>query len=329
MAYCFFRENVVMRYIILALLCFLQLVGDPLDLAIREVFMAPCQDDGEPLVGNVILFNWVNDLEAYDYEIDEPVLVAVDQEGGEVMRLTSGFTTSEGPYNAVDARRVAEEMREVGIHLNLAPVVDVGSSGRSYGMSAEEVIRCVRGVLDGFHAGGVATTLKHYPGLGSMQVDSHEVLPVVEDLDEGMRPFFQLASECIMVGHVQVPAIDLAPASLSKGVIDPLRKRFDGVILSDSLVMRAVSPNETFEEVAEAAVRAFLAGCDCMILARFSWGGWEELIPYVLAHFRKAVDDGVIPKARLKESVERILRLKERCGLEKVERLRESLEEAF
>lgn len=283
-----------------------------------------------------------------------PAQIVVDQEGGIVSRLTKNFT--EFPGNMALAAKgslslanqvglaMGKEMKAVGISQTLAPVVDVNNEPdsvmgkRSFGGDPDEVIKFAQALIAGFHEAGICVTLKHAPGLGRTKVDSHKALPRIdlnmEELNNvELKPFFTLKKEAdaMMSAHVLVPEIDrenccsLSPAFLT-GI---LRNKFgyDGVIMSDSLVMKGVvaqqrSWDETLQGITDVAIRAFNAGTDCLILGGLEWAEFEgakspeinqQLTIQVLSGFSQAVRDQRISELRLNESVKRILLLKHKA----------------
>ncbi len=273
-----------------------------------------------------------------------PLLIAIDAEGGKVAPLKGceGFTDVEGngalgqsgePQRArKEALRSASELRRAGINLNLAPVVDINNNknnpvigSRSFGADPNRVAEFGKAALQGYLQGGVLACLKHFPGHGDVTIDSHLSLPIVNKTLVELKnceliPFAELAKEapCILTAHILFPQVDPDhPASLSHiWLSDILRKEmgFTGVILTDSLTMRAVLQNN--KTIAEAALEAFLAGSDILLV-----GGTpvnpSPSDPTPLAEvfaIRKAlleaIRSGALTEERLNQSVERILRLK-------------------
>jgi len=224
-------------------------------------------------VGGVMYYNWANGLHSKEQvaqlssQLQElaaiPLFIAADQEGGVVCRLQRGFTVfpGNGARGAVNDVQLAEdcafttgsELLAAGVNFNLAPVVDVNSNPRnpviglrSFGSDPESVTRFAKAALIGYKKAGVLTSLKHFPGHGDVEVDSHEDLPVIKKSKKQLQkvellPFFALADQAdtVMTAHVLVPEIDpLHCATLSKKVLDILRSAgFQGVIITDSLVM--------------------------------------------------------------------------------------------
>lgn len=270
-----------------------------------------------------------------------PLLIAIDQEGGVVARLSerAGFTVWPAPVlitaaGGVMAYRVggavAEELSAVGINMNLAPVADLETNRenpiifrRSFGNDPRVAGEAVAHYARGLQAGGVLATVKHFPGHGETREDSHGTLPRL-DLDRArleaveLPPFRQAintGAAAVMVAHIWYPALDphrRLPASLSPNVVGGLLRRelgFDGLVLTDALDMNAVDLEFPF---GEAAVMAVEAGVDMIALGPSSG---PASIQAALDALLAAVESGRISMARLDESVRRILRVKARFGL--------------
>ncbi len=311
-------------------------------------------------LGNIIYYRWANGLHSPDQvrhlskQLHQEIhantgmipLIAVDQEGGAVNRLTAGFSvlpSAEVLGRLNDPAKLyalahvaATELRAVGINMNLAPVVDVNSNplnpvigSRSYGSDPEIVCRMAESFIKAHHDAGVAVVLKHFPGHGDTNVNSHYGLPVIDKSFEDLEmmelvPFRKLTpiADAVMTGHLLVPALDAEnPATCSSLILDGLLRRkchYQGLIISDSLNMRGIVPNQaTFHEVvigvAEAAIRSFEAGCDMLIVGRLDWADFistpqqdRALLEQVLARFCDAVRTRRISQERLDASLERI-----------------------
>ncbi len=262
-----------------------------------------------------------------------PLLLTCDEEGGRVNRLmhTVG-TTYIGPmldYRAEgvgtafqNARTIAMDMAALGFNLDLAPVADVYSNpgntvigDRAYSDSFAEAAELVSSAVEGFHAGGVGCTLKHFPGHGDTAEDSHAgaayVYKTLEELrEEELLPFaagIEAGADAVMIGHLVVTDISDEPALFSYAIVTELLREelgFDGVVMTDGLEMAAVTDNYT---PGETAVRAVKAGVD-MLLAPIDL---EETIEALTG----AVASGEITEERIDESVMRILSMKEALGL--------------
>ena len=220
------------------------------------------------------------------------LLVATDEEGGDVTRLEAARGSSY-PGNlalgAVDdtaltrevAGAIAGDLARAGVTMNLAPVADTNTNPanpvigvRSFGAEPELVARHVAAFVEGTQRLGVAACAKHFPGHGDTRADSHLELPTVEagpdELRSGALVPFRAAIaagvRAVMTGHLAVPALDSAPATLSRAVVAGLLRGelgFDGLVVSDALDMRAVAGTTGVED---GAVRALAAGVDALCL---------------------------------------------------------------
>ena len=265
---------------------------------------------------------------------DLPPWVSVDQEGGRVARLKSPFT--EWPPMATlgragdvalaerFARALAAELKAVGITLDYAPVLDVHTNpknpvigDRALSETAREVARLGSAIVQALQAEGIAACGKHFPGHGDTSTDSHHELPIVEHPPERLRdtefvPFaaaIDAGVATIMTAHVLVPALDeKRPATLSRRIVtDVLRRelRFEGVILSDDLEMKAVA---TEYPVHSSSVMAIEAGCDGILIC----SGDHATQVAALESLIHAVENGTIPETRLDDALRRQLKAKER-----------------
>ena len=259
------------------------------------------------------------------------LVVAIDEEGGDVTRLEAasgssypgnlalGFVDDVELTRAV-AGAIAGELRAAGVTLNLAPVADVNSNPRnpvigvrSFGSQPELVARHVAAFITGAQERGVAACAKHFPGHGDTAVDSHLELPVVEDdrntLAAGpLRPFraaVDAGVAAIMTAHILVPALDSVPATLSEPVVGLLRSElgFNGAIVSDALEMKAISANVGIEE---GAVRALAAGVDALCIGHDVDDGLVERVHGALL---QAVSSGRLRRERLEEAAAAVTRL--------------------
>ena len=220
-------------------------------------------------------------------------LIGLDQEGGSVVRATFlpqppsamalGAAGDEGLAEQVGGA-VARGLRGIGINWNFAPVTDINNNPanpviaeRSFGETAGTVTRLAGAWMRGSMAAGVACCIKHFPGHGDTHVDSHLDLPTVEksraELDAlELKPFQALreVAPSIMTAHIVYPKIDpLYPATLSKTILGGILRDeygYDGVVITDALMMKAIAERYGY---AKAAVLAINAGAD-MILAQGS-----------------------------------------------------------
>lgn len=262
---------------------------------------------------------------------DLPLLVTVDQEGGQVERLTDRVGFREVPSAAwvgnrsvLQARRtyagLASGLAEWGFNFNLGPVVDLAANpdnpviaklGRAYSGDPDRVARFARAFVDTHRRAGVLTSLKHFPGHGSSRGDTHEgSVDVTETWTANeLQPFRLLIDEgkadAILLAHVVDQRLSDAPASLSPAVIEDLLRGelgFDGVALTDDLAMGAVAAIAPPQEL---AIRAVAAGNDIVI---FGSGG-ATLAERLHARFLAEAEDPRFA-ARIRESWGRIERLR-------------------
>ncbi|MFC7246137.1 glycoside hydrolase family 3 protein [Catellatospora aurea] len=258
---------------------------------------------------------------------DVPLLIGMDQEFGVVTRLTTGMTVlpsamtfgaaADPGLTEVAWRAAGLELAAVGVNVNFAPVADVlgpaGSSvigSRSYGSDPRAAGDQVVAAVKGMRAGGVAATLKHFPGHGHTSADSHTELPVVKqsrqllDTDDlaTFKAGIKAGAPIIMSGHLDVQAVDPGvAATFSKKVLtDLLRKElgFQGVVVTDGMNMAPAMKAPP----GEAAVKALLAGNDLILMPPHVGQAHQGIVD--------AVKAGTLPRARLVEAVGRILHLK-------------------
>lgn len=258
-----------------------------------------------------------------------PIFLAVDEEGGTVSRVAgSGIDVIKvGDMAAIgesgDVSLAYEAGMTIGTYLNdlgfntdFAPVADVAGAGsnamgdRVFGSDAQAVGDMVSNMVGGIEGTGVSSCLKHFPGIGYLDGDTHDGrVETSKTLDE-MRssdfiPFkagIEAGADFVMVSHVTVADADTVPSSLSKTIMtDVLRNElgFGGIIITDALNMSAITEYYTTEE---AAVQAIIAGADMLLMPE----DFQTAYNAVLA----AVQDGTISEERLNESLERIYRVK-------------------
>jgi len=267
-----------------------------------------------------------------------PLMISVDQEGGMVARIDKdGVTrvpgnmalgaTDNPDYTYQCARILGDELKRIGIDMNLAPVLDVNNNAlnpvigvRSYGENAEKVAAHGAAAITGYQSRGIAATAKHFPGHGDTAVDSHLGMVTVpygrERLEQvELLPFRQAIEagvDAIMTAHVIFPAIEPEPipATLSRSVLHGLLREemgFEGIIITDCLEMHAISKPYG---VAKAAVRAVKAGADLILVSHTL----DEQIAAIEA-VADAVRHGEIDEQIIDQALERVVNWKqERCG---------------
>ena len=255
-------------------------------------------------------------------------LIAVDQEGGIVNRfrfsdmslspglLALGHSNSEA--DVYEAHRImGQELRNLGIHIDFAPCLDVNSNPsnpiigvRSFGEDPHKAARLGRQAIRGLRDGGVAPTAKHFPGHGNTSRDSHLALPIInsslEELEQTELIPFKAAVEegveAIMTAHIVFPALDpKVPATLSSPILSGLlreRLGYQGLIVTDSLSMRSIADRWGF---GEATVLSVEAGAD-LVLALGSFAQQDEARQALAA----AIETGRISRKRIYASLQRI-----------------------
>jgi len=274
-----------------------------------------------------------------------PPLCGVDQEGGLVDRLRRIFTPmpaarsirQHGDLAAARAlgRITGEVLRMLGFNINFAPVMSImtddrdllsnGLYSRSFGRSPGEVLGYTTVYMRGLQGAGLLGCLKHFPGIGAGEVDSHEEMPVVhlshDDLiAQDLAPYIELFQRrddrvrCVMVSHGGFPNIDikeeitgglLEPASLNYNIVTKLLRQelgYKHLVITDDLEMGAITRHY---EIGDAVVRAALAGEDMMLICASPdkiRRGREALL--------EAAKDGRLPEDRIQQSLQRIARTK-------------------
>ena len=259
-------------------------------------------------------------------------ILAVDEEGGRVGRLMYSVGTTklqsmysykdEGPRTAYkNAWILAQDLQRFGFNTDFAPVADVWTvkgniaiGDRAYSDDYDEAAELIASAVKGFHDGGALCCLKHFPGHGSTTTDSHEEAAIVQkDLatlkKEDLKPFvsgIEAGADMVMIGHITVPEIDDAPASMSRKITTDLLRRdlgFEGVIITDGLQMAAAGGISDGEK----ALRCLNAGADLLLEIADVEGTVQTL--------EQAVKDGKLKESRIDESVLRVLHLKLEHGI--------------
>lgn len=260
-----------------------------------------------------------------------PLLVAIDGEWGPAMRLAEfPFFPRQMQLGALPddsliyqmGLAVGRQCRELGIHINFAPVVDVNNNPdnvaintRSFGESPERVAQYGSAYMRGMQDAGIFACAKHFPGHGDTDVDSHRALPTLpfsrQRLDSiELYPFRRLIRDgvsMVMLAHLHIPALDTAVSSVSRPIVTGLLKEelgFRGVVVTDALVMKGVAEGREPEEVMEMA---YAAGVDMLLMP----GRPKEGIERIAAK----IDSGVYPLADLDQRVRKVLLMKARAGL--------------
>lgn len=327
-------------------------IADDLTLKqqVAQMFLVKCPAGGaaELLesyhVGGIILFSQDtagetpdslrSEIQGYQDQVPVHLIVAVDEEGGTVNRISNRKAFRDEPFPAphdvymdggisaikeMEAEK-ARFLKDLGINVNLAPVCDVVSeddafmADRSLRLTEIETAETIAAMVKTMQSNGVGAVLKHFPGYGNLIGDTHTGKVVDDRSIAVLRAYdflpFQKGIKAgvgaVMVGHSIVNAIDpTRPATLSKEVHRVLREdmEFKGVIITDDLAMGAITE---LYDAGEAAVQAILAGND-LLLTNWSVKQYEAVLD--------AVAEGRISPERIRESCIRIIQWKKDLGL--------------
>lgn len=265
-----------------------------------------------------------------------PLFIAVDEEGGSISRLAeSGLADNVGSMGDIGAAgdvtkakeagsSIAAYLSEYGFNLDFAPVADVLSEGntiigeRSFGSNAGEAGTMVAAVVEGLQEGGVSACLKHFPGLGSTEEDTHDGMVSSEKTQEdfettdflSFQAGIDAGADFVMVSHLSVPEItgDNTPSSLSDKMITQILRGelgFEGIVITDAMDMCAITDYYTADA---AAVKALQAGADMILMPE----DFETAYNGVL----DAVKAGTLTEERIDESLKRIYRVKYKDKIE-------------
>jgi beta-N-acetylhexosaminidase len=286
------------------------------------------------ITGNDQVIQFTHDLQA---NADLPLFIATDQEGGGVNRLlaidgplpsaSQIGATNDPNYAKQRGQHDASELARLGINVNFAPVVDVMNTtggalgGRTFGSTPAQVTKMAGAYLSGLQQSQqVVGTLKHFPGLGDVPTDPHEVLSTLNRSESDLEkidwaPYKALIAtgqvKMIMSTHVVLAAIDpTRPASLSAPVLTGILRDklgFNGVIVTDGIYMKSLAAHYSFDQIVLDAVEA---GND-IICSTYSIESTAEAERVI----HQAVTDGTITKQRIDDSVRRILLLKLQYGV--------------
>ena len=265
-----------------------------------------------------------------------PLFISIDEEGGRVSRLPddvekfpSAFTiglinNQQTAYE--NGKEIGYTLKRLGINLDYAPVLDIYSNENNTvigdrAFSKEESIVSTMGIatMEGIEDADIIPVVKHFPGHGDTEVDSHYGLPIVYKTLEELRNFefipfvkaIESGCDVIMVSHIILNEVDSSnPASLSKIVIsDLLRKdlEFDKVVITDDMSMGAITSIMSIEE---ACIKSIEAGCDILLL-----GNAYEEIEQVINSIKLKLYNGEISEEQINKSVKRILELKKKYNM--------------
>jgi beta-N-acetylhexosaminidase len=263
-----------------------------------------------------------------------PSIVSIDEEGGMVSNI--GHMTTSAPSAAALAAvndeevtrdvylGIGEKLRALGFNTVFAPDLDVNVESanpvigtRAFGARPELVTKHGGAAIAGLKAAGIACCMKHFPGHGATSLDSHKTLPVVQAerstlVDRELEPFRSMLEEdevpdLVMTAHVAYPAWDKSgiPATLSEAILGGVLRRdlgYGGVIITDSMEMQGITERWGPEK---AAVEAIRAGVDLLLYAMD-----PDMARVAYQAVKKAVQSGKIPEEQIKQSVDRVFRLR-------------------
>ena len=272
---------------------------------------------------------WLNKFQSL---AKTPLLISMDAEWGPAQRLSDVFAH---PWNmtlgAIQdeslvreiSKRMAEQNKALGVHINFSPSVDVNNNSknpiignRSFGEDPINVYRKAKAYIQGHKDVGVYTSIKHFPGHGDTDKDSHKTLPVISGNMKRLNnvelfPFKRLIedglAESVMLAHLSVPAIDKKyPSSLSYKTVGKLLREeynFDGITVTDALDMKGVLQDPAIN----VDLRSFEVGNDIILMSTNVSLGVKLITD--------SYNRGKISEERLSKSVKKILSLKARSGL--------------
>ncbi len=283
------------------------------------------------------LLSLTNSLKSSNSSNKTPLFISVDEEGGSVSRnpnevkklptARSIGKTKDSSLAFEAGRLLGQTVKKFGYNMNFAPVLDIDSNplnpvigDRSFGDTIEVVSTMGLEMFKGIKEEGVIPVVKHFPGHGDTSVDSHIGLPVVDHdlkriMDFEIVPFkhaIDNGADVVMVSHILMSQIDPEyPASMSSIVINDILRdklKFEGVVITDDITMGAIEKNYN---IGDAAVRSIKAGTDIILVGH----NYEKAVT-VFNAIKTGIDTGIISIDRIDESVYRILKLKEKYGLE-------------
>lgn len=265
----------------------------------------------------------------YQAQAKTPLMIAMDAEWGIGMRLDSVLNFPKamtlGAVQNTDliyemGSEIARQFKELGMHVNFAPVVDVNSNPlnpvigyRAFGENKDRVTQRAVAYMKGLQENGIIANAKHFPGHGDTETDSHYDLPVIKHAEKriwdiDLYPYQELFREnlmSVMVAHLNVPSLDNGaniPTSLSKPVVTDLlqnRMNFQGLIFTDALNMKGVA---NFSRPGEVDLKALLAGNDVLL--------YSQDVTKAKALIKDAVAQGMISENEINRRVKKILKAK-------------------
>jgi len=294
------------------------------------------------IIGSVILMNSntgtaeeiktvINLLQKSVPENTPKLFISVDQEGGAVSRISNRYVDTKAQYEIKSeneayetAMKRGEKLAELGININFSPVLENIQNPNSFLYKRvfrgdnQEISKLGSAMVRGYQDTKVISVIKHFPGHKNSSLDSHKGLPIVyssyDELIESIIPFINVIKEeeveMIMMSHILYVELDNEyPASISPYFINLLRDelRFNGIIITDDMNMGGITKKFNLKE---AAIQAVVAGNDILLYVVE-----PRLLREVYDTLINSVQNGLILESQIDESVERILRLKQKYNL--------------
>ena len=292
-------------------------------------------------LGGIIFFtddilsteDFKNKIKYFSKQSNTPLFFSIDQEGGRVERtqniwngkkyLSARYAFQKGEkFLQEQTQAISDELKNYAINLNFAPCRDVDTNPdnpiiaeRAFANNAKDVIKGAETVIKTYRKNGIISCIKHFPGHGDTNCDSHLMLPEIDmtlkDMENiHIKPFKVIIdknlADIVMVAHIHCKCFDenVIPTSLSKNAIDYLRTFYDGVICSDDMIMKAL---DNFENPCETAIKA---GVNMFIYRNCN----DETINTIETIAENAKFDKVLQK-NIEESFEKIIQLKRKYNL--------------
>ena len=287
---------------------------------------------------NIIDSNQIVNLnnEIKSIENDIPLFISIDEEGGIVSRVpeeyakipSSGyigeFNDENLSYNV--GRIIAKELKGLGFNMDFAPVLDINSNPnntvigeRALGNNSDIVSRLGIKTMEGLRDGGIISVVKHFPGHGDTDIDSHYGLPIVTKTLEELNglefiPFknaIDNGADVVMVSSIILSYVESEyPATMSRKVINDILREslnFEGVIATDDMTMAAITNNYN---LTDAVIKSIDAGSDLVLVCH----GYEEILNSISA-VKEAVINNILSEDKINKSVYRLLKLKEKYSI--------------
>jgi beta-N-acetylhexosaminidase len=287
-------------------------------------------------------------LWTYQKAAPMPLFIAIDQEGGKVNRLKDkyGFPRSitakeMGSAGTLDSVKfygeaTASTLLGLGFNINFAPVVDLASNptnpvivknGRSFSADQDTVVMMARAFIETHRKVGIITVLKHFPGHGSSEADTHLGIADVTNTweERELKPYEELINsgdvDAVMSAHIVNKKLDPDgnPGTLSFDILNGILRQklhFQGVVFSDDMQMQAITKHYGLEEAIRMAIQA---GIDIMTFSNNITGSEDRTVDKVHQIIKEFVNKGVITESRINQSYQRVVKLKQKLATDSKE----------